>query len=185
MEFNETKYKREYNKEHYKQFKASLPKDFKDELDDLLEKAAISKPKFIFMAKEKLEGDLFMKAKIVKIEKMIGEIIDNAIDNYVAKWDTTNSSGNMSRSDWEDGCKGTIRGFDGKIINYIYYRDFKDLYYNFKYDLEGANDEVLDRIIEYLDEEKRYTDYEDLDQHNYDISDFVDLVKNEKELENL
>ena len=60
-----------------------------------------------------------------------------------------------------------------------------NLYYNFKYDLESANDEVLDRIIEYLDEEKRYTDYEDLDQHNYDISDFVDLVKNEKELENL
>ena len=45
--FNQSKYKKEYNKEHYRAFKVDLKKDELDELETLLNKKEIYKAKFL------------------------------------------------------------------------------------------------------------------------------------------
>lgn len=107
--------------------------------------------------------------KIKRIENLIDEIIEKAINTYINNFDENSG---MSIVDWKNGYKGTIRNYDGNIIEYIKYSDFKDLYSNFKYDLEKANDTQLNNIIKYLEEEKKYTDYSNLNNELYVLEEF-------------
>lgn len=54
-QFNEAKYKQEYNKEHYKTFKVDLKKDELEELEALLNKTGKSKAQFLREAINKLK----------------------------------------------------------------------------------------------------------------------------------
>ncbi len=110
-----------------------------------------------------------MKNKIKKIENLIDEIIENAIKNYVEKFD---ESKGMSIEDWENGYKGVIYDYEGKIINYISINDFNSLYNNFKYKLNKATNKQLDNIIKYLEEQSKYTNYNDLDKETLWLEDF-------------
>ena len=53
--FNQKEYINNYKKEHKRQFKADLKIDEKEELDELLEKANLTKIQFIRNAKKELE----------------------------------------------------------------------------------------------------------------------------------
>lgn len=113
-----------------------------------------------------------MKEKIEIIKKMINEITEKAVETYTSKF---NENTGLSVQDWKNGYRGTIRTFDGTILTYISYNDFKDLYYNFKNDLymnDKLTEPVLDKIIAYLKEESKYTDYYDLNRDCYDIEYF-------------
>lgn len=70
--FNKIEYTKEYNKQHYKQFKTELKAGEKEELDKLLKENNLSKVEFIRKAKEKLErGRLIMKNTKYLIEWQI------------------------------------------------------------------------------------------------------------------
>ena len=77
----------------------------------------------------------------------------------------------MFIDDWKNGYKGTIVRGDGKILKYIPYADFKNLYSNLRNDLYKATNEQLDKILKYLEEESAYTNYNDLDRENYDLDE--------------
>ena len=53
--FNETKYKREYNKQHYSTFKVDLLKKEKEDLDQLLKELNLTKAQFLRNAIEELK----------------------------------------------------------------------------------------------------------------------------------
>ena len=53
--FNQTDYIREYNKKNYSQFKATLKKKDREELNELLKKHGLNKTQFVLKAKELLE----------------------------------------------------------------------------------------------------------------------------------
>ena len=110
-----------------------------------------------------------MNNKIEKIEKLIDKIIKNAIKNYEGKFDETKG---MSIEDWENGYKGVIYGYDGKILSYISINDFKSLYNNFKYELSKATNKQLNNIIKYLEEQSKYNSYNDLDKEDFWLEDF-------------
>ena len=161
------------------QFNTDLNYNEKQELDTILKEKGITKTSFIRMAKkmlekgefdmEKLEGELNMKEKKELVENMISKIIEKAINSYTEKFD---ENAGISIIDWKNGYKGVIRGFDGEIVKYISHSDFKDLYSNFKYDLDKASEDTLNTIIKYLEEEAKYTNYEDLDRDTNCIEDF-------------
>ncbi len=127
------------------------------------------------MKNEKME-------KIKIINKLIEEIKENAINDYESQFDENSG---MSIVDWENGYRGTIRDFDGGIIKYISYSQFKNLYQNLDHDifcistssekLNKVSLETLDKIIKYLEEEKKYTNYNDLDREVYFIEDFEEM----------
>ncbi len=134
-----------------------------------------------------MDKDTKMINKINKIERLIEEIIQNAINEYESQFDENNG---MSVQDWENGYSNTIISLDGTILEYIPYNNFKSLYSNFKYDIEEydlkkdkviykVNEKVLDKIIEYLKEEINYTYFYDLDRENYSLDEFKEMVENE------
>ena len=53
--FNQMKYIKEYNKDHYKTFKVDLKKDEWEEIDSLLKEKGITKAQFIRDAIERLK----------------------------------------------------------------------------------------------------------------------------------
>lgn len=53
--FNQKDYIREYNKQHYSQFKANIKKQEMEELNELLKKYHMNKTQFILKAKELLK----------------------------------------------------------------------------------------------------------------------------------
>ena len=124
-------------------------------------------------------NDWKMKDKIEIINNMIERIINKAIENYTSQFDENNIG--LSVEDWKSGYKNDIRGLDGSIIKYISPNDFKNLYSNFKYDLNKATNEQLDFIINYLKEEEKYSDYNSLDRENYDLDEIQDEIEIEKE----
>lgn len=106
--------------------------------------------------------------KLKKIETLIEKIINNAIEEYTSQFDENSG---MFIDDWKNGYKGTIVRGDGKILKYIPYADFKNLYSNLRNDLYKATNEQLDKILKYLEEESAYTNYNDLDRENYDLDE--------------
>lgn len=121
-----------------------------------------------------------MIKKIEIIDDMIAEIIKKAVEKYTSDFDENNG---MSILDWKNGYKNTIRSLDGSIINYIYYSDFQSLYSNFKNDIHNfefingktvytTKEETLDKIIVYLKEQSKYTDFYELETECYCINDF-------------
>ena len=78
--FDFNKYRNEYDKEHYSQFKAKLKKQDMEELNELLKKYGINKTQFVMKAKEKLErGRLIMK----KVEYIIDEQRVEPYSDYI------------------------------------------------------------------------------------------------------
>lgn len=55
MKFDETKYKQEYNKEHYKEFRAYLKLEEMQELESLLKKLNKTKAQFLRESIDKLK----------------------------------------------------------------------------------------------------------------------------------
>lgn len=106
-----------------------------------------------------------MENKIRLIDEMIEGIIVNAIENYTKNWE----QGKIT--DWENGYYKTEE---------VPYRNFKDLYSNFKFDLNSTTEEALDFIIKYLKEESKYTRYDDLDRELYTISEIEEIVAENK-----
>lgn len=169
--FDQKKYIKDYQKEHYKQFKAKIKNEEMEELNKLLTDKKMNKTEFVLNAKFLLESGIMMgkSEKIKKIDKLIDEIINNGIEAYVSQFD---ENVGLSVEDWKNGYKNTIVTTDGRVLKYISYSNFKDLYSNFKYDLNQATDVQLDNILNYLNEEKKYTDYNDLDRECYDLDEF-------------
>ena len=173
-EFNQKEYIKEYQKENYKQFKTKLKPDEMEEVNEFLEKNNMNKREFILKSMMLLKRkDLMKVIKVEKVDELIENIINNAIEGYLTSWDINNS---MSIDDWKLGSKGTIYGYDGSIIKYISYDDFKSLYSGFKYDLDKASDEVLNFIINYLNEEKKHINYNDLNREGYSIDEIEDVL---------
>ena len=165
------KYKNEFDKENYKQFKAKLKPEEMEEVNDFLKQNNMNKRELVLYAINLLKRkDMMKMLKVEKIEELIKNIKRNAINNYLSKWDENNS---MSKSDWELGSKGVIKGYNGENIDYISYADFNDLYSNLDYfNLKQVNDATLDKIISYLENEQKYVEFNDLDRDCYTVSDF-------------
>ena len=53
--FDQNKYIQQYHKEHYSRFLVDLPKEVKQELDDLLKKNGITKAQFLRWAIEQFK----------------------------------------------------------------------------------------------------------------------------------
>lgn len=109
--------------------------------------------------------------KINKIYSLIEEIKNNAIDAYVSEFDPNNG---LSVEDWKNGYKGTIHNYKGDIVSYISYSEFKTLYHNLQEGLDNYNDDVLDKVIKYLNKEIKYTSYYDLDRELYSIDELLE-----------
>lgn len=173
MAFNKKEYDINYMKLHKKQFKVALNRGDYLKYTSILKVKKISNIDFVINSFKKIEEKLNMKEKIEVIENMLKKIRDNAIEEYTKNIDENNS---ISIDDWQNGYRGTIRDYDGKIIEYIPYADFMDLYSNFANELycsnEKLNDIILDNIIKFLKEEAKYTNYHDLDSECYCIEDF-------------
>ena len=169
--FNQKEYIKEYQKENYKQFKTKLKPEEMEEVNDFLKQNNMNKRELVLYAIKLLKRkDMMKMLKVEKIEELIKNIRQNAIDNYLSKWDENTS---MSKRDWELGSRGSIMGYDGKNIEYISYADFNDLYSNLDYfNLKQVNDATLDKIISYLENEQIYVDFNDLDRDGYTVSDF-------------
>ena len=164
MSFNKKEYDIKYKKEKKSQFKVDLNKNENLKYNCVLKVKNITKVDFVRENMKKLEVEFNMKEKKELIKNMISEIINNAVKSYTAKFDENAGMSNV---------EGTIKGFDGEVIKYISHSDFKDLYGNFKYDLDKANEDTLDIIIKYLEEEAKYINYEDLDRDTNCIEDFM------------
>lgn len=169
-EFNQKEYIKEYQKENYKQFKTKLKPDEMEEVNQFLKDNNMNKRELVMFGMSLLKRKGMIKmTKVEKIENLIKDIRKNAIDNYLSKWDENNS---MSKADWELGSKGSIKGYNGENIEYISYNEFNDLYSNLTYNLNDVNEKVLDKIIEYLEKEQKYVEFNDLDRDCYSVSDF-------------
>lgn len=173
------KYKNEFDKENYKQFKAKLKPEEMEEINEFLKQNNMNKRELVLFGMNVLKRKGMIKMlKIEKIENLINNIREKAIENYLSKWDENNS---MSKRDWELGSKGSIQGFDGKNIEYISYSDFNGLYSNLTYGLNEASERILDKIIEYLEKEQKYVEFNDLDRDCYTVSDFEEEYDMNKE----
>lgn len=106
--------------------------------------------------------------KINKIDELINEIIDGAIEEYTSNFDENRG---LNIEDWKNGYRYNIIGYDGEDIEYISPNYFNMLYYNFKYDLNNASDVVLDKILKYLNKEKNLH-YWQLDDDAFTIDEF-------------
>lgn len=169
-EFNQLEYIKNYDKEHYGKFGAKLKKEELDEVNQFLKDNNMNKRELVLFGMNLLKRKGMMKMlKVEKIENLIKDIRENAIENYLSKWDENNS---ISKSDWELGSKGLIKGYNGENIEYISYNEFNDLYSNLTYNLNDVNEKVLDKIIEYLEKEQKYVEFNDLDRDCYSVSDF-------------
>ena len=169
-EFNQKEYIKDYQKENYKQFKTKLKPDEMEEVNQFLKDNNINKRELVMFGMSLLKRKGMIKmTKVEKIENLIKDIRENAIENYLSKWDENNS---ISKSDWELGSKGLIKGYNGENIEYISYNEFNDLYSNLTYNLNDVNEKVLDKIIEYLEKEQKYVEFNDLDRDCYSVSDF-------------
>ena len=169
--FDQLEYIKNYDKEHYSKFSAKLKKEEMEEVNDFLKQNNMNKRELILASIKLLKRKGMIKMlKVEKIEELIKNIRQNAIDNYLSKWDESNS---MSKRDWELGSRGSIKGYDGENIKYISYADFNALYSNLDYfDLKQANEEILNKIINYLENEQKYVEFNDLDRECYMVSDF-------------
>lgn len=168
--FNQKEYNKQYDKDNYKQFKAKLKPEEMEEVNDFLKQNNMNKRELVLYAINLLKRkDMMKMLKVEKIEELIKNIRQNAIDNYLSKWDENTS---MSKRDWELGSRGSIMGYDGKNIEYISYNEFNDLYSNLIYNLNDVNEKILDKIIEYLEKEQKYVEFNDLDRDCYSVSDF-------------
>lgn len=169
-EFNQLEYIKNYDKEHYGKFGAKLKKEELDEVNQFLKDNNMNKRELVLFGMNLLKRKGMMKMlKVEKIEDLIKNIRKNAIENYLSKWDENNS---ISKSDWELGSKGLIKCYNGENIEYISYNEFNDLYSNLTYNLNDVNEKVLDKIIEYLEKEQKYVEFNDLDRDCYSVSDF-------------
>lgn len=164
------KYKNEFDKENYKQFKAKLKPNELESVNLFLKENNMNKRELVMFGMNLLKRKGMMKmAKIEKIEELIENIRENAVENYLNKWDENTS---MSKEDWELGSKNLIMDGDGDIIEYISKSDFDNLYDNLTDGLEKASERVLDKIIEYLEKEQKKNDFNDLDRECYTVSEF-------------
>lgn len=169
-EFNQKEYIKEYQRENYKQFKTKLKPDEMEEVNQFLKDNNMNKRELVMFGMSLLKRKGMIKmTKVEKIENLIKDIRENAIENYLSKWDENNS---MSKADWELGSKGSIKGYNGENIEYISYNEFNDLYSNLTYNLNDVNEKVLDKIIEYLEKEQKKVEINDLDRECYSVSDF-------------
>ncbi len=168
--FNQKEYNKQYDKDNYKQFKAKLKLEEMEEVNIFLEENNMNKRELVLFGMNLLKRKGMMKMlKIEKIEELINNIKEKAIENYLSKWDENNS---MNKFDWKLGSKGSIKGYDGENIEYISYNEFNDLYSNLIYNLNDVNEKILDKIIEYLEKEQKYVEFNDLDRDCYSVSDF-------------
>ena len=114
--------------------------------------------------------------KINKIDELINEIIDGAIEEYTSDFDENNG---LSIEDWKNGYRNSIKNYDGECVEYISPNYFKNLYHNFRYDLYNASDVVLDNILKYLNKEKNLH-YWELDNDIFVIDEFNDDENNDE-----
>lgn len=169
-EFNQLEYIRNYDKEHYGKFSAKLKKEELENVNLFLKENNMNKRELVLFAINLLKRKGMMKiAKIEKIEELIKNIREDAIENYLNTWDENTS---MSKTDWELGSKGSIKGYDGEVIEYISKSDFDSLYDNLNYGLNETSERVLDKIIEYLEKEQKKNDFNDLDCDCFTVSEF-------------
>lgn len=164
------KYKNEFDKENYKQFKAKLKPNELENVNIFLKENNMNKRELVLFGMRLLKRKGMMKmTKIEKIEELIKNIKESAIEDYLNTWDENNS---MSKTDWELGSKGSIKGFDGENIEYISKAEFDSLYDNLTDRLNETNERVLDRIIEYLEKEQKKNNFNDLDCDCFTVSEF-------------
>lgn len=169
-EFNQLEYIKNYDKEHYGKFGAKLKKEELEEVNEFLKDNNMNKRELVLFGMNLLKRKGMMKMlKVEKIEDLIKNIRKNAIENYLSKWDENNS---ISKSDWELGSKGSIKGYDGENIEYISKENFDSLYENLTYGLNEASERILDKIIEYLEGEQKKAEFNDLDRDCYTVNDF-------------
>ncbi len=114
------------------------------------------------------------------IDKIILEITDKSLNYYLSNVDEKQSSGSIE--DWKNGCRVNFTSYDGYNKSPIRYSDFENLYSNIKNDLNNPNitEQVLDKIINYLEKEKQYDDYFDLDNENYSINEIIELLSKDE-----
>ena len=88
-----------------------------EEVNIFLEENNMNKRELVLFGMNLLKRKGMMKMlKIEKIEELINNIKEKAIENYLSKWDENNS---MNKFDWKLGSKGSIKGYDGENIEYI------------------------------------------------------------------
>lgn len=131
-----------------------------------------------------------MENKIGKIYNLIEEIKETAIEVYTSDFDECRG---LDIEDWKNGYYNTIFNRNGEVKKYIHINDFKSLYSNIvsglNYELGNKiakmktiySNDVLDKVINYLEKEKQLIIENDypldnicfLDKDCFDLGDFI------------
>lgn len=158
--FDEKKYKNEYDKEHYSQFKVKFKKEEKKELDELLALHNITKTEFLKKAILDYKEELKMKNYVIITGSEVYEKLSNG--NWEYKY--SNDNDHKYNLTFYETLEDAIKVFD-EIDLKLYkesstiYADFKEIY---EFDTrEYKKEDFLNGDVSLMDLDKVREEYID------------------------